>query len=105
MTEAGTCPRRNPGMRDSFWYFWIKESVSRLTSSTGISTWISRRVLLLVSVGLTCTFQTRCNRPPLFRKLDDGFGGAGCNSECKDWERAASNSGGRKAGNKRNLKN
>src|SRR5580704_3949138 len=55
--EAGACPVRKPGMRASFWYFWMRVSVSRATSAAGISTWISRLVLLLVSVGLTCAFR------------------------------------------------
>src|SRR5580692_3731151 len=57
ITEAGAWPVRKPGMRASFWYFWIRVSVSRATSSAGISTWISRFVLLLVSVGLTFAFR------------------------------------------------
>src|SRR5580693_8159833 len=55
--EAGAWPVRKPGMRASFWYFWIRVSVSRATSSAGISTWISRLVVLLVSVGLTLAFR------------------------------------------------
>src|SRR5439155_20290199 len=53
MMEAGTWPRRNPGIRASFWYFWIRASVSRETSSEGTSISISRFVLAVVSVGLT----------------------------------------------------
>src|SRR3954465_7401288 len=63
MIEAGTCPRRKPGMRASFRYFWMSTSVSRETSSGGISTSISRLVLGAVSVGLTFYLSKRVARP------------------------------------------
>ena len=57
---AGTCPARNPGSRATFWYFATRVSVSRLTSSAGISTEISRFtpsfLVSVVSVGLTISF-------------------------------------------------
>src|SRR5215472_1428085 len=60
MMVAGTCPVRNPGSRATFWYFATSASVSRLTSSAGISTEISRFtpsfLLSVVSVGLTISF-------------------------------------------------
>ena len=56
-------------------------SVSRFTSSTGISTAISRRVLLVVSVGLTFAFQTLTVKPFLFGT--DSVDGMGYNSSVK----------------------
>ena len=53
MTEAGTWPTRKPGRRAIFWYFCTKVSVSRVTSSAGISISNSRLVDWLVSVGIT----------------------------------------------------
>src|SRR5712691_8404035 len=79
----------------------MRDAVSRFTSSTGISTAISRRVLLVVSVGLTFAFQALTVRTVPF---SDESNGIGCKSECKDLMREASNWLGWKQGNKRNLR-
>src|SRR5438105_4673105 len=78
--EAGTCPRRNPGRRAIFWYFWISDSVVRATSSAGTSTWISRFVLSAVSAGLTL-YLSRAREANSPRQAERG---SGCSSEFKD---------------------
>src|SRR5580704_15522606 len=91
ITEAGAWPVRNPGMRASFWYFWIRVSVSRATSAAGISTSISRLVLLLVSVGLTFAFRGRPAVSGVRAQFRTTRRPSAYILECKDRMRAASN--------------
>jgi hypothetical protein len=48
--DAGTLPRRNPGSLACFWKRSMTAPVSRVTTSAGTSTSISRVQLSLVSV-------------------------------------------------------